>query len=67
MKATPVKIDQVVKVFISSIGSKGDGVGKIEGMAIIVPGSEVNKTYAVKIVNVKEKFAFGEVLMEVEQ
>ena len=65
-----VDVGEVIELRIISIGKKkdgssGDGVGKIEGMIIFVPETEIDRIYEVQIVNVKEKYAFGRVLREI--
>lgn len=53
------------EVLIQSVGAKGDGVTKIEGLVVFVPEAKRDHTYKVKITKVKEKFAFGEIIEEV--
>jgi len=60
----PVIKDEIYEVEIISLGAKGDGVAKVKGFVVIVPGAEVQDKVRVRITNVREKVAFGEVVKE---
>jgi predicted RNA-binding protein with TRAM domain len=60
----PVMIGETLTEKCISIGKKGDGIFKIDGFTIIVPKTEVNKTYEIQITTVLETVAFGEVVQE---
>lgn len=55
----PVAEGQTYEVTISDIGERGDGIGKIEGMVIIVPDATPGETVKVRITRVERKVAFG--------
>ncbi|MFB6100276.1 MAG: TRAM domain-containing protein, partial [Candidatus Nanohalobium sp.] len=57
----PVSEGEVVEVEIDDLGSKGDGIARVEGFVVFVPGGEVGETYDVEITSVGNKFAFGEI------
>lgn len=44
---------------IISIGKKGDGVGKVNNFVIIVPNTEEDKSYTIKVTKVLPTVAFG--------
>ena len=44
---------------ITDITSEGNGVGRIDGMAVFVPLTAVGDTVAVKIVKVNKNYAYG--------
>ena len=46
-------------VTITDIGERGDGIGKIEGLVIIVPDATPGETVRVRITRVERKVAFG--------
>lgn len=50
------------KVEIDSLGSKGDGIAKLGNFVIIIPRGEVGNAYRIRITNVREKYAFGEIV-----
>ncbi len=47
------------EVTITDIGERGDGIGKIEGLVIIVPDATPGETVKVRISRVERKVAFG--------
>ncbi|MBS7620822.1 TRAM domain-containing protein [Candidatus Bathyarchaeota archaeon] len=56
----PVKENQELEVVIDDIGSRGDGVARIQGYLIFVPNSKVGERVRVRIVSVGGKFAVAE-------
>jgi len=58
--AAPVKVNQEIEVIINDIGSKGDGIAKMEGYMIFVPRCRIGERVKVRIRSVSEKFAVGE-------
>jgi len=56
----PVKENQEVEVVIDDIGSRGDGIAKIQGFLIFVPRSKIGERVRVRILSVGEKFAVAE-------
>ena len=57
-----VNVGEEYEVEIVGIGSKGDGIAKIEGLTVIIPDTEQNQKYRIKINRVLETYAFGEVI-----
>lgn len=57
----PVSEGDIVEVEIDDLGSKGDGIARVEGFVVFVPGGEVDETYDVEITSVGNKFAFAEI------
>ncbi|PSH00659.1 MAG: deoxyribonuclease [Nanohaloarchaea archaeon SW_7_46_7] len=57
----PVSEGDVVELEIEDLGSKGDGIARVEGFVVFVPGGEVDQKYDVEITSVGRKFAFGEI------
>ncbi|MFP4038586.1 MAG: TRAM domain-containing protein [Candidatus Nanohaloarchaea archaeon] len=57
----PVSEGDVVEVEIDDLGSKGDGIARVEGFVVFVPGAEVGETYEVEVTSVGNKFAFAEI------
>jgi predicted RNA-binding protein with TRAM domain len=55
-----VKENQELEVVIDDIGSRGDGISKIQGFLIFVPRSKIGERVKVKILSVGEKFAVAE-------
>ncbi|MBN1110275.1 MAG: TRAM domain-containing protein [Methanomassiliicoccales archaeon] len=55
----PVAEGQIYDVTITDIGERGDGIGKIDGLVIIVPDATPGETVKVRITRVERKVAFG--------
>jgi replication factor A1 len=60
LQTRPVKENQEIEVVIDDIGSRGDGIARIEGYLIFVPGCKIGERIKVKIRSVSEKFALAE-------
>lgn len=58
-KEKPVYQGEIIELEITSVGRKGDGVGKHEEFTIIVPQTQLHRKYKVEITDVHETFAFG--------
>ena len=61
-KSVPVKEGQEYDVTIEGIGEKGDGIAKIEGFVIVVPGTQKGQKVRVKVNAVRGKVSFAEVV-----
>ena len=59
-----LKEGDIVEVFISDVGKKGDGIGKIMDYLVIVPGTVKGTTVHAKITNISAKTAFGALTTE---
>jgi len=60
LQSGPVKENQEIEVVIDDIGSRGDGIARIEGYLIFVPRSKIGERVKVKIRSVGDKFALAE-------
>jgi predicted RNA-binding protein with TRAM domain len=60
LQVMPVKENQEVEVVIDDIGSKGDGIARMEGYLIFVPRSKIGERVKVRIRSVADKFAVAE-------
>lgn len=58
----PVSEGETVEVEIEDLGSKGDGIARVEGFVVFVPGGEVGESYEVEVTSVGRKFAFAEIV-----
>jgi 23S rRNA (uridine2552-2'-O)-methyltransferase len=56
----PVRPGDEVTVEIVDVGSEGDGIAKIDGFTVFVPGGTTGDTVDVRIDDVKPNFAFAE-------
>ena len=58
----PLQIGDVCTGYISSVGGKGDGILRIKGFVVFVPGVDAGDFVKVKIVKVLPKVSFGELI-----
>jgi predicted RNA-binding protein with TRAM domain len=59
-----VKENQELEVIMDDIGSRGDGIAKLQGFLIFVPQSKIGERVRVRIVSVSGKFAVAERLAQ---
>jgi len=60
-QSPPVKVDEIYKVKIIAIGSRGDGITKIKGFVIFVPETKVGEEVRIRINKVMKNFAVASV------
>jgi predicted RNA-binding protein with TRAM domain len=58
----PVEEGKTYTVKVEDLGSKGDGIARVEGFVVFVPETEVGETVRVEVNSVGRKFAFAEVV-----
>ena len=57
----PVTLGESYEIFIDSLGSVGEGVGRYEGFTIFVDDAIIKERVLVKIFEVKKNFARGKI------
>lgn len=60
LQTRPVKENQEMEVVIDDIGSRGDGIARIEGYLIFVPSCKIGERIKVRIRSAGDKFALAE-------
>ncbi|MEM2727199.1 MAG: TRAM domain-containing protein [Archaeoglobaceae archaeon] len=58
----PVKVGDIREVKIEAVGSEGDGIAKIEGFVVFVPGAKMNDNVKIRITKVLKKYGFAEIV-----
>lgn len=58
----PVAEGQTYDVTIEDTAKKGDGIARIEGFVIFVPGTKVGDKVTIKVNKVMRKFAVAEIV-----
>ena len=58
----PVKVGDEVEVTVEAVATKGDGIAKKDGFVIFIKGAKEGDTLKVRISDVKERFAVGEII-----
>ena len=66
-KFAPVKEGDELDVKIEAVGDKGDGVAKVEGFVLFIPGTKAGETVKVKITKVLKKVGFAEKIGSAEK
>jgi|SRR5271157_3478517 len=58
----PVKVGDELEVKIEAVASKGDGIAKKDGFVIFIKDAHEGDTVKIRITEVKERFAVGELI-----
>lgn len=56
-----LRVGDIIELFISDVGKKGDGMGKYMDYMVVVPGTSKGARVNAKITNISAKTAFGAV------
>ncbi|MDW7732840.1 MAG: TRAM domain-containing protein [Methanolobus sp.] len=57
----PVEAGEKYDVTIEDIAREGDGIARVSGFVIFVPGTQVGDEVTIEVTKVMRKFAFGQV------
>ncbi|MBN1386782.1 TRAM domain-containing protein [Candidatus Woesearchaeota archaeon] len=60
----PVQIGEEVDAKIEAVGAKGDGIARVKGFVIFVPGVNAGDEVRIRITKVLQKVGFGELIGE---
>ncbi len=60
----PVRVGEEVDVKIEAVGEKGDGIARVKGFVLFVPGVKEGDEVKIKITRVLRKVGFAEVVGE---
>ncbi|MBI2112876.1 TRAM domain-containing protein [Candidatus Woesearchaeota archaeon] len=63
----PVKAGETYEVEIQSVGEKGDGIARVKGFVLFVPGVKKGDFVKIKVTKVLPKVGFAEVLGQLEK
>jgi predicted RNA-binding protein with TRAM domain len=61
-KQCPVEVEEELLVNITDLAPSGDGISKIRGYVIIVPKAKPRDCVKIRIIQVGEKSAIGEII-----
>ena len=67
VEQVPVKEGEICNVKIYSVGEKGDGIAKINGFILFVPGTKKGDYVKVQVTKVLAKVGFVKVLEKLEK
>ena len=62
IRSIPVEEGGVYDVTIQDIARQGDGIARIEGFVVFVPGTKVGDEVRIKVERVLPKFAFSSIV-----
>jgi predicted RNA-binding protein with TRAM domain len=63
----PVKVGEEYDVQVTGVGGKGDGIAKVKGFVLFVPGVKKGSYVKVKITKVLANVGFAEVTKKLEK
>jgi predicted RNA-binding protein with TRAM domain len=66
-KSCPIDVGTTYNVKIEDQGKDGDGIARVDGFVIFIPGAEVGQEVNVKINATRRKFGFGEIVDDEEE
>lgn len=61
-RVAPVKVGQELDVKIEGVGEKGDGIAKVSGFVLFVPGVRAGDDVRIKVTRVLNKVGFAELV-----
>lgn len=62
----PVKEGEELDVTVEAVGEKGDGIAKVQGFVLFVPGTSAGDRVRIKITRVLAKVGFGQKVGEAQ-
>ena len=61
-QTAPVNVGDELEVTIEAVGAKGDGVAKVKGFVLFIPGVKEGEHVKVRVTKVLRKLGFAEVV-----
>jgi predicted RNA-binding protein with TRAM domain len=58
----PVEVGKEYNVSISDTSRRGDGIAKVEGFIVFVPGTKQGQNVRIRVTQVSDRFASGQVV-----
>ncbi len=62
----PVEVGKEYNVSISDTSRRGEGIARIEGFVVFVPGTKQGQNVRIKVTQVSDRFASGQVVQSPE-
>ena len=62
----PVEVGKEYNVSISDTSRRGDGIARVDGFVVFVPGTKQGQNVRIKVTQVTERFASGQVVQSPE-
>ncbi len=67
MVEVPVSAGETHDVWVNAVGGKGDGIVRVKGFVLFVPGVKKGDFVRIKITKVLEKVGFAELVEKLEK
>ena len=61
-ESAPVNVGETYEVTINAVGEKGDGIARVKGFVLFVPGVQKGEIVKIRITKVLPKVGFAEVI-----
>ncbi len=61
-ESAPVNVGETYEVSISAVGEKGDGIARVKGFVLFVPGVQKGEYVKIRVTKVLPKVGFAEVI-----
>ena len=62
----PVEVGKESNVSISDTSKRGEGIARVEGFVVFVPGTKQGQNVRIKVTQVSDRFASGQVVQSSE-
>lgn len=62
----PIEVGEEIDVHIEAVGEKGDGIAKVKGFVLFVPGTKEGEDCRVKVTRVLRKVGFADKIGEAQ-
>ncbi len=59
----PVEVGKEYDVTVSEISRRGEGIAKVQGFVIFVPGTKEGQSVRIKVTHVSDRYATGQVIV----
>jgi predicted RNA-binding protein with TRAM domain len=64
--AKPVEVGKEYNVSISDTSRRGEGIARVDGFVVFVPGTKQGQNVRIKVTQVTDRFASGQVVQSSE-
>lgn len=61
-RAAPINVGEEFDVKIENVGEKGDGIARVQGFVLFVPGVKTGDEVRVRVTRLSHRFGFAEVV-----
>lgn len=65
-KVAPVKVGDELDVKVDGVGEKGDGIARVEGFVLFIPGVNEGDEVRIRVTRVLRRVGFAEVVGKTE-